>query len=75
MHRDSIFTMDEFEIAKSAVFSYVVDLLVDMSDPPEDEEEDAYEDMEAVASVLFEGLDLTVINVEGNVFTVTLNVS
>jgi len=68
-------SMDEFEIAKSAVFSYVVDLLVDMADPPEEEEEDAYEDMATVASVLFEGLDLTVINVDGNVFTVTLNVS
>ena len=67
--------MSNFDETQQVIYDFIVDMLVDMSDPPEEEEDDAYEDMRAVTSVLMEGLNFTVIGVEGNIVTVTVDMS
>ena len=66
--------MSDLTDVQNELFNLMVDVLVDMADPPEEEEEDAYDDMRAVVSVLFEAVELSVKSVEDGVITATLRV-
>jgi len=59
--------------AKEALFNYFVDMLVDLSDPEEDERDMAYDDMIQVVAILFEGLDLEVVSEKEGVLQVQVS--
>jgi hypothetical protein len=58
--------------AREALFNYFVDLLVDLSDPEDDERDIAYDDMVQVVTILFEGLDLEVVSEKDGVLQVQI---
>jgi hypothetical protein len=58
--------------AKEALFNYFVDMLVDLSDPEDDERDMAYDDMVQVVTILFEGLDLEVVSEKDGVLQVQI---
>lgn len=66
---------DDYAVEQMALYNFIVDTLVDMSDPDPEEMDEARDDMMSVASILFEGLDLKVIGSDGNRVTVTVSIS
>ena len=58
--------------AKEALFNYFVDMLVDLSDPEDDERDMAYDDMVQVVTILFEGLDLEVVSEKDGILQVQI---
>lgn len=67
--------MEDFTETQMAVFDYIVDLLVDMSDPPPEEEQEALDDMNGVTAVLFEALDFKVVGVDGDTIVVHMKLT
>ena len=56
------------------LFNYFVDTLVDLSDPEDEDRDVAVDDMIQVATILFEGLDLTVLSEKAGVLQVQVSV-
>jgi|TARA_B110000503_G_C6756020_1_gene253532 hypothetical protein len=62
------------EEARMVLFNYFVDTLVDLSDPEDEDRDVAVDDMIQVATILFEGLDLTVLSEKAGVLQVQVSV-
>lgn len=58
--------------AYTALHSYFVDTLVDLTDPDPEQEAEVREDMEQVVNIIFEGLAIEVVEATSNsaMFTV-----
>ena len=65
---------ENIEQARMLLFNYFVDTLVDLSDPEDDDRDVAVDDMIQVATILFEGLDLTVLSEKAGVLQVQVSV-
>jgi hypothetical protein len=65
---------ENIEEARMVLFNYFVDTLVDLSDPEDEDRDVAVDDMIQVATILFEGLDLTVLSEKAGVLQVQVSV-
>lgn len=67
--------MTTYNEQQMAIYDFLVDTLVDMADVPPAEMEEAREDMMSVVSVIFEGLDLKVVDSDDEGLLVRMNLA